>query len=266
MSDRVTITRNESGVAHVELARPDKLNALDFAMFEGIIRAGRTLAEDRSLRCVVLSGQGRGFSAGLDVASFMAAGDVAAKLLERPEGNPANLAQEVAHVWTELPVPVIAAVHGVCFGGGLQIALGADIRIVAPDTRMSVMEIKWGLVPDMSGTQTLRHLVRLDVAKELAFTGRIVSGEEACSLGLATRCAADPLSASKELAETIAGKSPDAIRACKRLFNQSVRMDLAAGFRLETDLQLGLLGSLNQIEAVMANVEKRPPRFVDPSR
>ncbi len=265
MSDRVCITRDDKGVAHVELARPDKLNALDFAMFEGIIEAGHSLAEDPSLRCVVLSGQGRAFSAGLDVASFMASGDVAEKLLERTEGCPANLAQEVGHVWTELPVPVIAAVHGVCFGGGLQIALGADIRIVAPDARMSIMEIKWGLVPDMSGTQTLRHLVRLDVAKELAFTGRIVPGEEACSLGLATRTAADPVAEALELARTIAGKSPDAIRACKRLFNQSVRLDLAAGFKLETDLQLGLIGSLNQIEAVMANMEKREPRFADPS-
>jgi enoyl-CoA hydratase/carnithine racemase len=251
-------------VAHVELARPDKLNALDYAMFEGILEAGRGLAKDRSLRCVVLSGQGRAFSAGLDVASFMSSGDVASKLLERDEGNPANLAQEVGHTWTELPVPVIAAVHGVCFGGGLQIALGADIRIVAPDARMSVMEIKWGLVPDMSGTQTLRHLVRLDVAKELAFTGRIVPGEEAHALGLATRLADDPVAEAMELARTIAGKSPDAIRACKQLFNQSVRLDLAAGFKLETDLQLGLLGTLNQIEAVMANMEKRPPRFADP--
>ena len=194
----------------------------------------------------------------------MASKDVSSKLLERPPGNPANFAQEVAHIWTELPVPVIAAVHGVCFGGGLQIALGADIRIVTPDARLSVMEIKWGLVPDMGGTQTLRHLVRLDVAKELAFTGRIVSGEEACSLGLATRTAQEPLAAALELAKTIVGKSPDAIRACKRLFNQTVRMDLAEGFKLETDLQLGLLGTLNQIEAVMSNMEKRGPRYADP--
>jgi len=265
MSERVKITRDDHGVAHVELARPDKLNALDFPMFEGILEAGRGLAQDRSLRCVVLSGQGRGFSAGLDVASFMAAGDLGSKLLERTKGNPANVAQEVGHLWTELPVPVIAAVHGVCFGGGLQIALGADIRIVAPDARLSVMEIKWGLVPDMSGTQTLRHLVRLDVAKELAFTGRIVSGEEALSLGLATRTAADPVAYARVLAREIAGKSPDAIRCCKKLFNQSVRLDLAAGFKLETDLQLGLLGTANQIEAVMANMEKRPPKFSDPS-
>jgi len=265
MSDRVCITRREHGVAHVELARPDKLNALDYAMFEGILEAGRGLAKDRSLRCVVLSGRGKGFCAGLDVASFMAAGDLAGKLLERAEGNPANVAQEVGHTWTELPVPVIAAVHGVCFGGGLQIALGADIRIVAPDARMSVMEIKWGLIPDMSGTQTLRHLVRLDVAKELAFTGRIVPGEEALSLGLATRLSGDPVADALGLARTIASKSPDAIRACKKLFNQSVRLDLAAGFRLETDLQLGLIGSPNQFEAVMANVEKREPRFADPA-
>ena len=265
MSERVMITRDDQGIAHVELSRPDKLNALDFAMFEGLIKAGDELAQDPSLRCVVLSGKGRAFSAGLDVASFMSAGDLASKLLERPPDSPANFAQQVGHTWTELPVPVIAAVHGVCFGGGLQIVLGADIRIVAPDARLSVMEIKWGLVPDMSGTQTLRHLVRLDVAKELAFTGRIVSGEEACALGLATRTADDPLEAAFELARTIAGKSPDAIRAGKHLFNQTVRLDLAEGFKLETELQLGLIGSANQLEAVMANVEKRDPRFVDPA-
>ena len=265
MSDRVTITRHDRGVAHVELSRPDKLNALDFAMFEGLIEAGDTLAKDHSLRCVVLSGKGRAFCAGLDVASFMSSGDLASKLLERPPNSPANFAQQVGHTWTELSVPVIAAVHGVCFGGGLQIALGADIRIVTPDARLSVMEIKWGLIPDMSGTQTLRHLVRLDVAKELAFTGRIVSGEEACALGLATRMDQDPLQAAFEMARTIAGKSPDAIRAGKHLFNQTVRLDLATGFKLETELQLGLIGSLNQIEAVMANVEKREPHFADPA-
>lgn len=265
MADRVTITQDDQGIARVELSRPDKLNALDFPMFEALIQAGDDLARDLSLRCVVLSGQGRAFSAGLDVASFMSAGDLASKLLERPPNSPANFAQQVAHTWTELPVPVVAAVHGVCFGGGLQIALGADIRIVAPDARLCIMEIKWGLIPDMSGTQTLRHLVRLDVAKELAFTGRIVSGEEACALGLATRVADDPLEAAMELARTIAGKSPDAIRAGKHLLNQTVRLDLAAGFRLETELQLGLIGSPNQLEAVMANVEKRDPRFADPS-
>jgi enoyl-CoA hydratase/carnithine racemase len=164
-----------------------------------------------------------------------------------------------------LPVPVIAAVHGVAFGGGLQIALGADIRFVAPDARLSVMEIKWGLIPDMTGTQTLRRLVRLDVAKELTFSGRIISGEEAVALGLATHVSETPLEDAQKLAREIAQKSPDAIRAGKTLLNDAGLVSLEDGLRLEERLQRGLIGSANQIEAVKANMDKRPPDFKDPA-
>jgi enoyl-CoA hydratase/carnithine racemase len=167
-------------------------------------------------------------------------------------------------VWAELPVPVVAAVHGVAFGGGLQIALAADFRIVAPDARLSVMEIKWGLVPDMSGTQTLRRLVRLDVAKELTYTGRIFSGAEAAELGLATRLADAPQEAALELAREIASREPCAVRAAKKLLDASGVVDVEAGLRLEEELQRSLLGRPNQIEAVRANAEKRAPRFRDP--
>jgi enoyl-CoA hydratase/carnithine racemase len=190
-------------------------------------------------------------------------GNGSAGLLARPEGTPANRAQHAAYAWTSLPVPVIAAVHGVAFGGGLQIALGADIRIVAPDAQFSVMEIKWGLIPDMTGTQTLRHLVRLDVAKELTFSGRIVSGSEAVALGLATRTSAQPLEDALALAREIASKSPDAIRAGKRLLNASVTSSTEDGLRLEEKLQLSLIGSANQLEAVQANMAKRKPEFAD---
>jgi len=269
MSERVTVTI-EQGVADVRLNRPDKLNALDMAMFEGLVGAGRELARNRSVRAVVLSGEGRGFCAGLDFASFMsmAGGGTSetrsASLLDRDEGVAANYAQQAAYVWMSLPVPVIAAVHGVAFGGGLQIALGADIRFVAPDAQLSVMEIKWGLIPDMTGTQTLRHLVRLDVAKELSFTGRIVSGEEAERIGLATHVAAHPREAALALAREIAGKSPHAIRAGKQLLNEAYRSTLEGGLRLEEKLQLSLIGSPNQMEAVQANLQKRPPQFEDP--
>jgi enoyl-CoA hydratase/carnithine racemase len=175
------------------------------------------------------------------------------------------LAQRAAFIWAEVPIPVIAAIHGVAFGGGIQIALAADIRIVAPDARMSVMEIKWGLIPDMSGTQTLRRLVPLDVAKELTFTGKIVSGVEAVALGLATRVSEKPHEDAMALAREIAGKSPDAIRAGKRLLNESGLLTLADGLRLEEELQRALMGSPNQTEAVQANLEKRSPRFRDPS-
>jgi enoyl-CoA hydratase/carnithine racemase len=266
MSDRVTLS-TQAGVADVRMSRPDKLNALDAKMFEALIETGRSLASDPSVRAVVLSGEGRAFCAGLDVASFaaMARRDAGGpRLLERSDESPANFAQRAAWVWTEVPVPVIAAVHGVCFGGGLQVALAADLRLVAPDARLSVMEIKWGLIPDMSGTQTLRRLVRLDVAKELSYTGRIVSGREAAALGLATRLSDAPRDAALELAREIAAKSPDAIRAGKQLLDASGRVSLEEGLALEEKLQRSLLGQPNQVEAVQANLEKRAPRFRDP--
>jgi len=267
MSQRVTVSCRD-GVADVRLNRPEKLNALDMAMFEGLVEAGREVAGDRRVRAVVLSGEGRSFCAGLDFASFMAmaGGDSSDRsLLEREEGSPANFAQLVAYVWGEVPVPVVAALHGVAFGGGLQIALGADIRYAAPDARLSVMEIRWGLIPDMTGSQTLRHLVRLDVAKELTFTGRVVSGREAADLGLVTHVADDPLAAARALAQEIAAKSPDAIRAGKRLMKRSRQLSEAEALRLEEALQLPLIGGRNQIEAVRANVEKREPVFEDPT-
>ena len=272
MSDRVVVTRLPGGVAEVRLNRADKMNALDIPMFEALVAAGVELASDRTLRAVVLSGEGRAFSAGLDFSSFQSmaggsrSGGGAPNLLSRGDSSsPANFAQRAAWIWTEVPVPVIAAVHGVAYGGGLQIALGADLRFVAPDAKLSVMEIKWGLVPDMSGTQTLRRLVRLDVAKELTFTGRIVSGTEAVELGLATRVAADPRAAALEVAAEIAAKSPDAIRSAKRLLDASGVVSVAEGLHLEEQLQLGLIGRGNQIESVRANLEKRAPRFEDPS-
>ncbi len=265
MTERVTIEK-DGGVAHVCMRRSDKLNALDSEMFEGLIAAGKNLREDRSVRAVVLSGEGRAFCAGLDFASFMAMGEgTALNLLERTDGSPANNAQRAAYVWQEVPVPVIAAVQGYAFGGGLQIALAADIRYVAPDAQLSVMEIKWGLIPDMSGTQTLRRLLRLDVAKELTFTGRRVGADEAVAIGLATRKSEDPLADAMATAREIAGKSPDAIRAGKKLLNESGLVDLAEGLRLEEKAQVGLVGTPNQVESVQANMQKREPKFSDPS-
>jgi enoyl-CoA hydratase/carnithine racemase len=268
MTERVQVTI-EGGVADVRLNRPEKLNALDRPMFEALVAAGQRLSADRSVRAVVLSGEGRAFCAGLDFASFMAMageGDPGAPLLDRRSAeSPANFAQHAAWVWTEVPVPVIAALHGVVFGGGLQIALGADLRFAAPDAQLSVMEIRWGLVPDMSGTQTLRHLVRLDIAKELTFTGRIVEGREAAALGLVTRLAENPRAAALAMAREIAEKSPDAIRAGKRLLNQAPLLTVGDGLALEARLQRGLLGSANQVEAVGANMQKRAPKFSDPA-
>ncbi len=272
MSDLVTITKTD-GVADVRLNRPDKYNALSGEMFEAIIAAGESLRDAKDVRAIVLSGNGRGFCAGLDFSSFQGMAGSSeraprantATLFQRSADQPENRAQRPAMIWKRLPVPVIAAVHGVAYGGGCQIALGADIRIASPDAKISVMEIKWGLIPDMSLTQTLRDLVPLDVAKELTFSGRVLSGTEAKALGLVTRVEDDPLQAALDLAREIAGKSPDAIRAAKQLFEVAWHADPATGLELEQSLQGALIGTPNQIEAVKANFEKRAPAFKNPS-
>lgn len=268
MSDRVTISVDEGGVADVRLNRPDKLNALDPAMFEALVAAGDEVAATKGVRAVVLSGEGRAFCAGLDFASFQAAAEPGQKsarsLFDRSGASPANHAQRAAWVWNEVPVPVIAAVHGVAYGGGLQIALAADLRIVAPDAKLSVRELHWGLIPDMSATQTLRHLVRLDVARELTYTARIVPGDEAVALGLATRTSAAPREDAFAVAREIASRNPDAIRAAKRLLSEATVGSVADGLRLEEALQKSVIGQPNQVEQVRANLEKRAPEFRDP--
>jgi enoyl-CoA hydratase/carnithine racemase len=254
-------------VATVTLTRPDKHNALDGAMFQGIAGAIDEVARTPGVRAVVLCGEGKSFCSGLDVASMMNPESPVSmdELLERTYGGGrANLAQQVCTGWIDLPVPVVAALHGNVFGGGLQIALGADVRIAAPDARLSVMEAKWGLVPDMGITSTLPRLVPLDVAKELTYTARIVSGAEADALGLVTRTADDPLAAAQELAREIAGRSPDAVRAAKRLYDTTWNAPAEEGLVLETELQVGLLGSPNQLAAVTAGFTKQPGEFTDP--
>ena len=212
---------------------------------------------------MVLHGEGPSFCSGLDVASFMG-GPVPLDALLARDGGRANLAQRVCTLWMDLPVPVIAAIHGNCFGGGLQIALGADIRFAAPDAKLSVMESKWGLVPDMGITSTLPRLVRLDVAKELTYTARVLSGTEAAALGLVSHVAEDPLAAAQALAAEIAGRSPDAVRAAKRLYDEMWHAPVEDGLVLETELQVGLLGSPNQMAAVTAGFTKQPGEFSDP--
>lgn len=272
MNERIESIRHADGVVELHLARADKMNALDPAMFDALIDAGDRLGADTAVRAVVLAGRGKAFCAGLDMKSFermgqgadvLGSGSAGRDLMIRSHGM-ANAAQQVALVWRQLPVPVIAAVHGVAFGGGLQVALGADLRLVAPDTRMSVMEIKWGLVPDMAGLVLMRELARDDVVRELTFSGRIFSAQEAVAFGLATRVAADPLAEALALAHAIAQKSPDAIRAGKRLLNAAMVPGAAELLLAESREQKALIGSPNQVEAVRANLEQRAPRFVDP--
>jgi enoyl-CoA hydratase/carnithine racemase len=276
MSDDLVTIEIDGGIADVRLNRQEKYNALSPAMFRAIIGAGEKLLEAKDVRAVVLSGNGRGFCAGLDMESFAGmadpgepddeagrASEVTEPLFERGDA-PENFAQRPALVWKQLPMPVITAVHGVAYGGGAQIALGGDIRIAAPDAKISIMEIKWGLIPDMSITQTLRDIVPLDVAKELTFTGRILSGNDAKELGLVTHVDANPLERAMSLAKEIADKSPDAIRAGKQLLETAWRADARTGLELEASLQGQLIGSPNQVEAITANFEKRPPSFNDP--
>lgn len=255
------------GVADVKMVRSEKLNALDQAMFSQLIATGEELAGRSEVRAVVLSGDGRAFCAGLDMASFAQMGQPSEErsvgLMSRPGERTTNDAQYACWVWAEMPVPTIAAITGVAFGGGCQLALAADIRIAAPDARMSVMEIKWGLVPDMTGTQVLPGLVGIDVAKELTFTGRIVEAAEADSIGMVTRIAEDPHLAAMDLAREIASKNPTAIRYSKRLLDSAGKVPLGVGFALEAELQAATIGTANQTEAVMANFEKRSPNFAD---
>jgi enoyl-CoA hydratase/carnithine racemase len=264
--ERVRVERLEDGVADVRMVRTDKLNACDIDMFVALVETGRELAADASLRAVVLSGEGRAFCAGLDIPSLMAGGGKrkGPNLTDRTDESPASFVQRSAWIWQEVPVPVIAAVHGVAYGAGLQIALGADIRFVAPDARLSLREANWGLIPDVAVTQAARNVVPVDVLKELTFTARVVSGVEAVELRLATHLSDDPHAAALELAREIAGRSPHAVRAGKRLWNEALLGTQSEGFLLEEELQRSLMGKPNQVEAVRANMEKRDPSFADP--
>jgi enoyl-CoA hydratase/carnithine racemase len=270
MSDRVICTI-DGGVADVRLNRPDKMNALDPAMFAAIDEVGERLKTEAGLRAVVLSGEGRGFCAGLDFGTFSAMAGAERPADSNPAGNAGyikegritHVGQQVCWVWQELPVPVIAAVHGVALGGGIQIALGADIRIVTPDVKMSVLEIRWGLSPDMSGTVTLSRLVRPDVATELAMTGRMVDGHEAVRIGLATRVSETPHDDAMALAREIASKSPQAVRGIKHLFEHARTATVAEQFAEERRVIGSLIGGRNQVEAVTAYFEKRDPVFTD---
>ncbi len=262
MADRVTVEINNH-VAQVVLNRPDKHNAVDHAMFDALTETAESLGADGSLRAVVLCGKGENFCAGIDVSVFQGGAFDPASMRPR-DGSPANYYQSVAYLWREMPVPVIAALHGASFGAGLQIALGADLRFASPAAKLSIMEIKWGIIPDMGISTTLPALMPIDAALELAWTGRVVSGEEAAALGLVTAAVGDPLASAMDAAAQIAAKSPDAIRATKTLFKEAWADRDTALLRREAELQMRVMASPNQKEAVMANLQKRDPDFGDP--
>jgi enoyl-CoA hydratase/carnithine racemase len=266
MDDRIRVNVDQ-GVADVRLVRGDKMNALDDAMFEALRTVGERLKAEPGLRAVVLSGEGRAFCAGLDTANFgkMASGQRGGERLLQGERTPggANPPQHAVMVWRELPVPVIAAVHGAAYGGGFQIMLAADIRYITADAKLSIMEINWGLVPDMAGMALLRRLVRDDVARELTYTGRVFSGSEAQQLGLATRVCADPHAEALALARQIAERPPKAMRAAKRLLDLSIDADAKAILLAESREQAALIGAPEQVESVRSRLDKRPARYAD---
>lgn len=270
MTEHVTLSITDK-IADVRLNRPDKLNALNAALFEELAAVGEQLQQRHDVRAVVLAGNGDAFCAGIDLELLRclqtaSAGDQAGldkKLLPRTHGE-ANLFQHVVLMWRQLPMPVIAAVHGVAFGAGLQLMLGADIRYVCAATRLSVMEIQWGLVPDMAGTLLMRQLARDDIVRELTFSGRVFSGAEALSMGFATALHDKPHEAAQRFALQIAARSPDAVRAAKRLLNAANEVEAATLLAAESREQQQLLGGANHAEAVRANLEKRAPVFRDP--
>ena len=262
MSDRVSITY-DSHIAHVQLTRPDKMNAVDQAMIDAVIAAGLEVAASEARVCVI-SGAGKGFCAGIDIGGLggMIGQDPAGLLMPRTHGNgTTNQWQDVAMVWTRVPQPVIAAVHGVCYGAGMQMALGADIRIAARDARFAVMEMKWGIVPDMGGMVLLPRLVRSDVLRRLTYTAEPVSAELAETWGLVTELADDPLAAAMALAETLTLKSPAALRAAKALIGFAETHEANAVLLEESRVQAGLMGTPEQLEVVAATFAKRAPVF-----
>jgi len=271
INDRITLTI-EDHVAHVTLSRADKMNALDNEMFEAIPMVGEQLRSDPSIRVVIVSGDGGNFSAGLDKSNFssilekkgvsLEPGEPAMVLANRTHGI-ANALQYVVWMWRELPMPVIAAIDGFCLGGGLQIALGADFRYARPDSQFSILEMRWGIVPDMGSTQIMRHMIRDDVIRELTYTARIFGAEQAKEWGFITEIVDNPLEHALNTAKQIAYKNPDAIQAAKKILEASNYQTAAEGLLMESVEQDDIMGTPNQIEAVMAELQKRKPTFKD---
>ena len=287
-NDRVTVAISD-GIADVRLDRADKRNALDPAMFDAIAKAGQDLVTNREIRAVVLSGNGNSFCAGLDFGSFQSMADSGsasegakksdASTVEKGKssensgenagamqpGAITHMAQQICWVWQQVPVPVVAALQGHALGGGMQLALGADIRVAHAETQFSMREVHWGLIPDMTGTLMLSRLVRDDVAKDLVFSARVILGTEAHALGVVTRLSDKPLESAMQIAREIADRSPDAVRGAKALINRLSNAGAAEHFAEERRIIYSLIGKANQVEAVISNFEKRPAKFVPPT-
>ena len=264
MNDRVRVEIKDH-VAHVQLCRPEKMNALTGATISALIAAGEQVKQDRTVRAVVLSGEGKAFCAGIDLSLLAGGSDhnVDDMGIRTRDHGIANAVQQAVLQWRQLPVPVIAAVHGVALGGGFQLMLGADIRVIHPTTKLGLIEVKWGMVPDMTGIYLMRELVRPDVLADIVYSARTFSGTEAKEMGIATRISNDPLATAFEIANEIATKSPDAVRAAKRLLTMADQAQIEQILVQESTEQLALLGSPNQTKAVRAGMEKHAANFTD---
>ncbi|WP_445946472.1 crotonase/enoyl-CoA hydratase family protein [Shewanella sp.] len=246
----VTLEKNQ-GIAYVTLSRPDKYNALNFDMFKAIDKVIKQLQQDKQLRLVILSGAGGNFSSGLDVKSLNKDPSKALNLLFKWLPGNANLAQRVSLGWQRLPVPVIAVIEGICYGGGMQIVLGADIRIASDNAKLSIMEAKWGLVPDMAGLAGLRQLIGKDQALKLTYTAEVIDAEKAFAIGLVTEVSLEPMARAKALAEQIMQTSPDACAAIKLSINRSWTGSLRSLLSRESVSQVRLLLGKNRLIAAL---------------
>ncbi len=264
ITPRVSININNH-IAEVVLNRPEKMNAIDIHMFDALIDAGKQVSEDPAVRVVILRGEGKAFCAGLDLSNFSMDENSVMNSIPLPDRTHgiANRWQQAVWTWHKCPVPVIASVHGVSYGGGLQVMSGADIKLIHPDTKLSIMEVKWGIIPDMAGTQLWRHNVRQDILKELTYTHKVFTAEESVQYGFTTRIEDEPLQAARTLAAKIASKSPSAIVKAKKLLNECYYLNEEEGLLLESVEQEEIIRKHNQIEAVFSAMQKRPGNFKD---
>ena len=261
--DKRVLLNISDGIATVSLNRPDKYNGLDMPMFSELIATARKLRKNRSVRAIILTGEGSAFCSGLDVKTVSSNPLNFVRLLIKPFFTASNMAQNLAYEWRKVPAPVIAVCHGYCFGGGLQLALGADFRFTTADCDFSVMESKWGLIPDMSLAVTLRELTTIDLAKELTMTARRFNGQQALEYGLVSRVCDDPFAEALSLANELASRSPDAVAAAKLLFNRSWTASDRAALKWETRLQMKILGRANQRLAMSRNMKKSEKDYGD---
>ena len=255
-------TSKENGIAHVRLTRPEKMNALTSQMFVDLSETIQQLEQEQGVRCVVLSGEGRSFCAGIDLETLAGDSTLTDGLTVRTHGD-CNLLQHAAYGWRELRVPVIAAIHGYVFGAGFQVALGADIRIASPETQMSFMEARWGLIPDVGGMALIRNLVREDYAREIVLTGRKVDATEGKNMGIVTHVKENPLEHATALAQQIASLSPESVRAAKRLLNHLPDATTGEVLLAESQEQEKLLVSKGHRESLQAHIEGRAPHYED---